>query len=192
MTLQSTHVATGPRRRRISVGDYHRMVEAGVLRSDERVELIEGELLEMSPHGSPHASILSLLNQALVRQVSDAWTVRPQLPLTIEPDSEPEPDLAVVRTEEHGYWREHPRTAALLVEVADSSLVLDRDKARLHARAGVEAYWLVNVSEGFVEVYRDPDPAAGRYRTMETRSPGETLRFEAIGGAEIAVGDLFR
>ncbi|MGM0576181.1 MAG: Uma2 family endonuclease [Myxococcota bacterium] len=191
MTLQPTTTGHLPRKRPLSVDEYHRMVEAGVLSPDERVELIEGELFEMSPHGPPHASILALLNQSLVRQTPEGWTVRPQLPLTVDDHSEPEPDLAVV-ADDAADWREvHPATAALVVEVADSSLALDRDKARLYARAGVGEYWLVDVAGRAVEVYRDPDPKAERYRTMETLSPGDTLQPRGLPRVSIAVTDMF-
>jgi Uma2 family endonuclease len=119
--------------------------------------------------------------------------LRPQLPLTLPDDSEPEPDLAVVRLEDARSREHHPRTALLVVEVAGDSLRLDREmKAALYARAGVPEYWIVNLAESTVEVHRDPDPATGAYRARVVISPEGTLAAMSVPGLRINVADILR
>jgi Uma2 family endonuclease len=181
----------GPQRR-ITVDEYHRMIAAGILGEDERVQLISGTLVAMTPQGGPHARVIQRLNRLLVRAVGDDLVVRPQLPLTLVDDSEPEPDLAVVRAGDAESRERHPRTALLVVEVAGESLPLDRQaKAVLYARAGIPEYWIVNLAESTVEVRREPDPASGSYRTKAVARGGDTLVAASVPGLSIGVADLF-
>lgn len=178
--------------RRITVEEYHRMTEAGILDEDEHVELIEGFLVAVTPQGIAHARVIQRLNGLLVRAVGQDLVVRPQLPLTLV-DSEPEPDLAVVRAEEAQSGDRHPHTALLVVEVAGDSLLLDRGpKAALYARAGVPEYWIVNLGESAVEVRRTPDPAAGTYRETSVVPAGRTIVAAGVPGLTIDVAGLFR
>lgn len=180
------------RQRRITVDEYHRMIAAGILSEDEHVQLIAGTLVAMTPQGGPHARVIQRLNRLLVRAVGDDLVVRPQLPLTLVDDSEPEPDLAVVRARDAESGERHPRTALLVVEVAGESLPLDRQaKAVLYARAGIPEYWIVNLGESTVEVRREPDPASGTYRTRTVARGGETLIAGSVPGLSVAVADLF-
>jgi Uma2 family endonuclease len=180
------------RQRRITVDEYHRMIAAGILGEDERVQLISGTLVAMTPQGGPHARVIQRLNRLLVRAVGDDLVVRPQLPLTLVDDSEPEPDLAVVRAGDAESRERHPRTALLVVEVAGESLPLDRQaKAVLYARAGIPEYWIVNLAESTVEVRREPDPASGSYRTKAVARGGDTLVAASVPGLSIGVADLF-
>lgn len=180
------------RQRRITVDEYHRMIAAGILGEDEHVQLIAGTLVAMTPQGGPHARVIQRLNRLLVRAVGDELVVRPQLPLTLVDDSEPEPDLAVVRAQDAESGERHPRTALLVVEVAGESLPLDRQaKAVLYARAGIPEYWIVNLGESTVEVRREPDPASGTYRTRTVARGGETLIAGTVPGLAVAVADLF-
>ena len=127
-----------------------------------------------------------------MRAVGDDLVVRPQLPLTLVDDSEPEPDLAVVRARDAESGERHPRTALLVVEVAGESLPLDRQaKAVLYARAGIPEYWIVNLGDATVEVRREPDAASGTYRTRTVARGGETLIAGTVPGLSIAVADLF-
>jgi Uma2 family endonuclease len=181
----------GPQRR-ITVDEYHRMIAAGILGEDERVQLISGTLVAMTPQGGPHARVIQRLNRLLVRAVGDDLVVRPQLPLTLVDDSEPEPDLAVVRAGDAESRERHPRTALLVVEVAGESLPLDRQaKAVLYARAGIPEYWIVNLAESTVEVRRAPDCESGAYRTRGVASVGESLDADSVPGLAVAVADLF-
>ena len=180
------------RQRRITVDEYHRMIAAGILGEDEHVQLIAGTLVAMTPQGGPYARVIQRLNRLLVRAVGDDLVVRPQLPLTLVDDSEPEPDLAVVRARDAESGERHPRTALLVVEVAGESLPLDRQaKAVLYARAGIPEYWIVNLGEATVEVRREPDPASGTYRTRTVARGGETLIAGTAPGLAVAVADLF-
>ena len=155
----------GPERvRRIKRSEYDRLVEAGSF-EDERVELLHGAIVSMSPNHPEHAGPITRLTKLLVRAVGDRADVRIQLPYWASDESEPEPDIAVVPP---GPWdREHPARAHLVIEVAVSSLSKDRQlKAPLYAASGVTEYWIVNVAERCVEVFRGPD---GRRFSSATR-----------------------
>lgn len=180
------------RQRRITVDEYHRMIAAGILGEDEHVQLIAGTLVAMTPQGGPHARVIQRLNRLLVRAVGDDLVVRPQLPLTLVDDSEPEPDLAVVLARDAESGERHPGTALLVVEVAGESLPLDRQaKAVLYARAGIPEYWIVNLGESTVEVRREPDSVSGTYRTRAIARVGEMLIATGVAGLSVAVADLF-
>jgi len=181
------------RQRRITVSEYHRMIEAGILGEDEHVQLITGTMVAMTPQGRPHARIIQRLNRLLVRVVGDDLEVLTQLPLTLLDDSEPEPDLAVVQAEEAQSREHHPRTALLVIEVAGESLRLDRkSKAALYARAGIPEYWIVNLAESTVEVHREPDPTTDSYRARTVVPSGGTLTPTTVPAVRIDVADLFR
>lgn len=177
--------------RLFTVDEYHRILEARILGDDERVELLEGVIVVMTTQNPPHASAIQRLNKWLVRQLDDAYALLPQLPVTLGHRSEPVPDLAVVRAQD--ITREAlPRSALLVIEVADTSLRKDRGlKATLYARFGIPEYWIVNVQNSTVEVYRDPDPDAGRYRTLQTLGKDATLSAAGVPGVAISLVDLF-
>jgi len=180
------------RLRRIRVNEYHRMIEAGILGEDERVQLIDGLLFAMTPQGRPHAFVIQELNRLLVRALPDQFKVLTQLPLTLGDDSEPEPDLAVVKLQDAASRTEHPTTALLVIEVAGESLRFDRrSKAALYARAGIPEYWIVNLSEAAIEVSRSPDRTSGEYRTSLVCRRGEILTAAAVPGIRVDVGSLF-
>jgi Uma2 family endonuclease len=176
--------------RRFSVEEYHRMVAAGILGEDERVELLEGEIVQMSPQKPAHMRALVRLNRFFSRKLSEAYVVRPQGPLQLA-DSEPEPDLAIVRADEDRP-ESHPGSALLVVEVADSSLRHDLTvKMQLYAKAGIPEYWLVIVPRRQVEVLTEPDAAAGDYRRRQTLDEGGELRPRFRRGLALKVGSLF-
>jgi Uma2 family endonuclease len=190
--VAATPPGIGDRLRRITVDEYHRMIEAGILGEDEHVQLLSGALVAMTPQGSAHAVVVQRLTTALARAVGDDLAVRPQLPLTLPDDSEPEPDVAVVRAADATLHGPHPSRALLVVEVAGDSLRLDRQtKAALYARAGIPEYWVVNLLESVVEVHREPDPQAGAYRSRTVVGAGEVLAPRSVPGLEIAVSLLF-
>lgn len=150
------------RRRRFDVDEYHRMIDAGVLTTDDRVELIDGEIVQMTPIGSRHAGCVDSFNRALVLALGDSAWVRIQNPVTIAPHSEPEPDVVVARSRAAGYSGSHPgpEDVLLLIEIADSSLPFDRTtKLPLYAGAGIPEVWLVDLVEDAVEVHREPQDA---------------------------------
>jgi Uma2 family endonuclease len=180
------------RLRRIRVDEYHRMIAAGILGEDERVQLVDGLLVAMTPQGRPHAFVIQKLNRLLVRTLPDDFEVLTQLPLTLTDDSEPEPDLAVVKAQDAASRTEHPTTALLIIEVAGESLRFDRrSKAALYARAGVPEYWIVNLSEAAIEVHRGPDAAAGAYGTTLVCRRGEILTTDVVPGIRVEIASLF-
>lgn len=181
----------GAPRRLFNVEEYHRILEAGILGDDERLELLEGVIVVMTTQNPPHASAIQRLNKWLVRQLDDSFAVLPQLPVTLGDRSEPVPDLAVVRAQD--ITRKNlPKSALLVIEVADTSLRKDRGlKVALYARFGIPEYWIVNVQNSTVEVYRDPDPDAGRYRAVLTHGKEATVSAVSVPGVTISLLELF-
>ncbi len=136
--------------------EYYRMGELGLF-NGQRVELLDGEVIVMSPMGAGHAAAVTKVAHALFRAFGEGFSVRVQLPLALDPTTEPEPDVAVITGSPDDYLDEHPSTAVLIVEVADTSLAYDRtEKARVYARANISEYWIVNLLERQLEVYRKP------------------------------------
>lgn len=191
MATLTTDVAapeTAPARYRWTRQQYEQMVEAGVLGSDDRVELINGEIVTMSPQGSRHYTLLHMLTERLRKAYPEAFYVRSQAPLALGTESEPEPDIAVVEGSPRDYMDEHPRSAVLVVEVADASLLKDRGpKTSLYARHGIPEYWILNVEDACLEVYRDP--ARGTYREKTTLAAGATVTPPQASEA-IAIVDI--
>jgi len=169
--------------RRFTVSEYLRLVEVGVLRPDEHVELIDGLIVSMSPKGPVHSALVSRIVARLVELFPrERFCVRPQCTLALGDDYAPEPDIAVVagRCEEHE--RELPRSALLVIEVAETSARLDRGrKPDLYARAGVLEYWIVDLGEGVVEVRREPSDAG--YKLIRILQPGDSLLPLPLEGA---------
>ena len=172
----------------ISIDVYHRMIDQAVLAPTDRVELIEGVIVQMSPHSSEHARVVSALLKAF-RALGPEWAVRCQLPLTLA-RSEPEPDLMVCPQPLEDAAVRHPTTASLIVEVAASSLDLDRAKAMIYAEAGIAEYWLVDIAGRRIEVRRDLDGTS--YRTLLAAANGDVLVPTAVPGVILRVADLFR
>jgi Uma2 family endonuclease len=157
---------------RLSVEQYHKMIETGVLSDDDRVELIDGLILEMSPIGSPHAYVVQELIHVLWGLTAGMWEAFPQQPVTLG-TSEPVPDMTVARGTNADYKDHHPGPGeiGLIIEVADSSVELDRRvKSQVYAAAGVPEYWIVNLPERQIEVHRDPramDSGTAAYQSRE-------------------------
>ena len=193
MNVGLTHSDVLERRHGITVDEYHRMIEAGTLGEDEHVQLIAGAVVAMTPQGPAHALVIQNLTRLVAQGLAADLALRPQLPLTLPDDSEPEPDLAVVRLADARSREHHPRTALLVVEVAGDSLRLDRQtKAALYARSGITEYWIVNLAESTVEVHRDPDPETRVYREKAVVSAESTLASTMVPGLRIDIADLFR
>jgi len=156
--------------------EYDRMVEMGLF-EDERIELLHGVLVAMSPQGAPHADVIAQLNMLLTPALVGRAIVRVQSPLAVSDDSEPEPDLAVVALGDHR--AAHPSTALLVVEVADSSLRKDREiKAALYAQAGVTEYWIADVPSRRLEVHRGP--GALGYTQVATHESTDLIALAAF------------
>jgi Uma2 family endonuclease len=176
--------------------EYERLVDLGAFRPGERIELVGGALLVREPQGGPHATAVGLAEDALREAFGAGWTVRGQMPIALDDDSEPQPDIAVVPGPRRDYTRAHPAHPVLIVEVADSSLELDRRvKASLYARARIADYWIVNLVEQVVEVYRDPvaamdAPHGWHYGSATTLRGGDVVTPLARPNRNIPVSDL--
>lgn len=166
------------------------MAEAGLF-ANERVELLDGTIVTMSPHTTHHAAVLHRLAKSLLRVVVSSLDVRTQLPIVLDDWSEPEPDIVVCRADSHDYEHAHPTPAdvVMICEVAVSSLAFDRgQKTAAYAASGIPTYWIVDVEGRVVSVLDDPDPQARRYRRERHARDGDTI--EAPGGAQLAVTAL--
>jgi Uma2 family endonuclease len=183
---------TLPQHHRFTVADYYRMGEAGVLAADARVELIEGEIIDMAPIGSPHSGTLSFLIGRFTRLVPDTASLSVQSPLRLSDLSEPQPDLMLLQPRPDHYRHSHPgpADALLLVEVVESSLAFDRDvKLPLYATAGIPEIWLVDLNER--ALLRHQAPAGGCYQTIERLTDPGALALAAIPGASVDLAGLF-
>jgi len=181
--------------RRWQRAEYEHLVGLGVFQG-EPIELIGGQLVVAEPQGAYHASVITKVDYALRAVLPAGWIVRLQSPVSLDEESAPEPDLVAVPGHPGDYRESHPTLPSLAVEVAESSLDFDRaHKGSLYARAGIPDYWIVNLVDGVVEVYRDPGPdesaAFGwRYRSVTRLVPPATVEPLALGGQRIAVADL--
>ncbi|HEX8352896.1 MAG TPA: Uma2 family endonuclease [Pyrinomonadaceae bacterium] len=168
-------------RRHFSVSEYYRMAAAGVLSENDRVELVEGEIIEMSPIGSRHAACVGRLTELLGKQATDIAIVWVQNPVHVDDYSEPVPDVTLLRRRDDFYAQANPGPGdvLLLVEVSDSTAGYDRGiKVPLYARAGVPEVWLVNLPGDVIEVYARP--AAGTYRETRLVGRGASLASAAV------------
>jgi len=173
-------------RRRFTVHDYHRMAEAGILHEDDRVELIGGEIVEMSPIGGKHATCVREINHLLGRQLGDELRVDVQSPVRLDEQEEPQPDLTVIRTRDYGRSLPTPGDVLLLIEVADTSLAYDREvKLPLYARSGIAEVWLVDLNGGIIE--RHTEPSENGYRLVRRAGRGETLESAALPALTLPV-----
>lgn len=166
--------------------EYDRLVEDGAF-EDERLELLKGWIVLVSPQGARHATVIRTLNKLLTLALSDRADVQVQSPLAVSDDSEPEPDLAVI--EMGDYLAEHPATAHLVIEVAVTSQAKDRGiKAGLYAAAGVPEHWLVDLEENRVEVFTEP--AGEAYQRQEIRQPGDAITLQRHPDLTVSVSDF--
>lgn len=185
-----TRSGSAPAPLRFTRTEYSRMAASGVFEG-RRVELLDGEVIAMTPQGSGHASAVARILRALAAAIGARASIRPQLPLSLDDHSEPEPDIAVCRPDPRDYAEQHPAPGDvwLVIEVADASLAYDRGpKTIAYARAGIPAFWIVNIPERCLEVLEEPEPALGRYRHRERLEENGTVTLP--GGAPIPVSDL--
>jgi Uma2 family endonuclease len=186
----SAYTETWPKPHRLTVDDYYRMAEAGVLSPDDRTELIEGEIIDMAPIGSVHADVVMLLTERLISAVGDSAKVRAQLPVRLSSRSEPQPDLAVVRAKPAGYRRAHPSAAdaLLVIEISDTTLTYDLNvKARLYATHGIAEYWVVDLVGN--RLWRHRQPSGTQYAERSEIQAGALALPSGLG--EILLTDLF-
>jgi Uma2 family endonuclease len=183
------------RTRRWSRLEYEQLIDLGVFKPDEHLELIDGVLVVREPRNAPHATAVRAVHEALRAAFGAGWDVRPQRPLALDNDSEPEPDVSVVSSSYRAYRFMHPARPVLVVEVSAGTLAADRRKGGLYARAAVDEYWIVNRADDVLEVYRRPELSdTGRFRwvyadTLVLRR-GEVLTPLAKHDAQVRVEEL--
>lgn len=176
--------------------EYERLIDLGAFAPDERLELLGGQLVVREPQGRPHATGIRLVARALRAVFGPDWNIEAHLPVALDEESEPEPDIAVVTGGPRDYIESHPSRPELVVEVALASLALDRgEKASLYARAGVADYWIVNLVDNVLEVYRQPvaDPRGAygwRCASTATLRRGDSVTPLALPDSAIPISDL--
>jgi Uma2 family endonuclease len=172
-------------RRRFTVHEYHRMGEAGILHEDDRVELIEGEIVEMAAIGTRHFSCVNGLNRLLVRGVGDTAIISVQNPVRLDEHTEPQPDLTVLRVRDYRESLPGPEDVLLLIEVSDTTLPYDRGvKLPLYARAGIREVWILDLAGEVIELYTDP--SGDGFRNLKQARRGEKIELTAL--PELALG----
>ena len=174
MTVQILH-------KKFTVGQYHQMIESGILTKGDRVELIEGEIIEMSPVGRKHAACVDRLNELLVLKLATKAIIRVQNPILLSNNSQPQPDLAILRRRDDFYRNEHPQVQDIfaLIEVSDTTIEYDRNiKIPLYAANGIAEVWIVNLNEQVIEVYSSPTQI--NYEQVDTFNQQQTLNFQAF------------
>lgn len=180
-------------RRKLSVSDFHRMGEAGILHEADRIELIDGELIQMAPIGVVHASKVNRLNRMLLRAVGNAANVSVQNPIALPPRDEPQTDIALLKARADDYLGGLPSAAdvLLIVEVADTTLGYERDiKIPLYARHGVAEVWLVDLRSEAVIIHRQP--GAEGYRDVSTAAPGGVISPISLPHVQLDLAELWR
>lgn len=177
-----------PQTHRWTRDEYYRLGDAGLF-AERRVELIDGEIIDVPPQRSSHFTAVMLTQKALERYFGEGFAVRAQGPLDLGPDSQPEPDVAVVAGGPRDYDARHPTSAVLVVEVSDTSLRFDRGRKKtLYAEAGIGEYWILNLVDRVLEVHRAPE--GGRYRDDFVVDASGSVPPLAMPGSAVAVADL--
>jgi Uma2 family endonuclease len=175
----------------LTARQYFEMAECGIFSPDERVELLDGLIVAMTPQSPWHASTISRIHAVLQSRLGPDTTIRLQSPFRVDESCVPEPDLAIVRGSFEDYFDEHPSGAHLIVEVAFTSLIQDRiTKSAIYARAGVPCYWLINLRDLCVEVFLDPDPLRSEYRKTDRLTGAQACRIDAFPGVHIEASEL--
>lgn len=184
-------MVAGIARRQFNVAEYHRMAEVGILCEDDRVELLDGEIWQLSPIGSRHMACVNRLTAAISRQIDQSVIVSVQNSIQLDDYSEPQPDLALLRMQPDFYAAALPTAAdvLLLIEVADTSLEYDRGvKLPRYARAGIPEVWLVDLQENIVRAYSQP--TENGYQIIRQLRPGQAAIATMIPGLAVAVNDI--
>ncbi|CAN5122213.1 Uma2 family endonuclease [soil metagenome] len=177
-------------RKLFTVHEYHRMGEAGILHEDDRVELIEGEIVEMSPVGGRHVSCVGRLTRIISRVAGERYLVNVQSPIRLSDHWEPQPDLAVVRDRDYGDTLPGPEDILFLIEVADTSLAHDKNvKLPFYARSGIPEVWIVDLTTDTIE--RHMEPSGSDYRLTEKVRQGDTFESTALTGLSLRADAVF-
>ena len=184
-------VPVSVRRRTLTVDEYHRIGEAGVFRAEDRIELIEGELISMAPIGGRHLWLVNVLNRILVREAGVAAVVSIQNPISLPPSSEPQPDIALLAPD-FAKRKEVPgaRDVLLVIEVADTTLIYDRDvKVGLYGRFGIPEVWLVDAQAETVSIYLEPGPKG--YRRLLTPARHDVVALSQLPAVKIRLSEIW-
>lgn len=184
-------VAVFPQKHLTDIAEWHRMGEAGIFPPEARLELIEGEILHMAPIGFNHAGHVARLIHALTLRVQGRAIVNSQNPVQLGDLSEPEPDFLLLKPDPDFYTTRHPKAAdvLLLIEVSDSTLRFDREqKRRLYATHQIPEYWIVNLIDNCLEIYRQPDD--GDYQEQTTLAKADTVSLVALPEIQVRVADI--
>ncbi len=179
-------------RRRFTADDYQRMGQAGILRREDHVELIDGEIIAMTPIGTRHCASVDRVTRALVTRAGDSAIVRVQGSVRLDLYTEPQPDLVLLRPRADFYASAHPGPAdiLLIIESAESSIDYDREvKARVYARSGVHEYWLADLNENVL--LQHSSPGDGTYRNVQRYTRGQSLAPQLLPECIISISDLF-
>jgi Uma2 family endonuclease len=174
-----------------TVAEYERMGEAGIFSEEDRVELIEGEIVEMSPIGERHAACVDALSEMLREKLQRSVNIRTQNPVRLGEHSEPQPDIAILKRREDFYRNAHPtpEDVLLIIEVSDTTLEYDRQiKTPMYARALVPEVWIVNLMDERIETYRAPSGDA--YQTTASAGRGEEVEARGVAGLRLSVAEL--
>jgi Uma2 family endonuclease len=183
-----------PKKKRFTREEYYKMVEIGLF-DRQRVELIDGEIIQMAPQMNRHVVAIELIERALRRVVGDEYWIRTQVPFWVDESSEPEPDLALVKGNPRDY-SDHPQTALLVVEVSETTYRFDsKVKSSLYASAGIEDFWILNLNASRLELHRDPvaddaQPFGYRYANVVHLAASDAVTPLAFPQARISVADL--
>lgn len=178
-------------RKQFTVWDYHQMVKAGILKEDERVELIAGEIIEMSPIGTLHAACINRLIRLFSQLLGDRAIVAAQNPIALSDFSEPQPDISLLKPRPDFYAAAHPQPQdiLLLVEVADTTINYDRSvKIPLYANSGISEAWIIDINGQTIEVYRQPTPNG--YQQIQSLQKRQSLFVQAFPEINLTVDDL--
>lgn len=178
-------------RRRFTVEEYYKMAEAGIFSEDDRVELLEGEIVEMAPIGSRHAACVNRLTRLFTDRVGSQAVVSIQNPIRLSKHSEPQPDLALLKLRSDFYAQAHPgpEDTLLVIEVAETSADIDREaKIPLYAKAGIPEVWLVDLSREVIEVYRKPSSRG--YGEVQRLQRGQRLSPQVFSKVKLSLSDI--
>ncbi|MDT4288263.1 Uma2 family endonuclease [Methylomonas sp. MO1] len=189
--MDKTMVAVFPQKHLTDIAEWHRMGEAGIFPPETRMELIEGEILHMAPIGFNHAGHVTRLTRYFFRLLDDTVSIRSQNPIQLGDLSEPEPDLVLVKPDTDDYTTRHPAASdvLLLVEVSDSTLRFDRtQKLRLYAGHNIPEYWIVNLIDNCLEVYRQPQE--GDYLDKSVVTKADSINLVALPELQVSIASI--
>lgn len=178
-------------RKKFTVGQYHQMIETGILTDRDRVELLQGEIISMSPVGRQHAACVDRLNELFVLALASRAIVRVQSPICLSNDSEPQPDITILQRRPDFYRESHPQAQDILalLEVSDTTVEFDRTvKVPLYAADNISEVWVVDLNAEAVHVYHGPSPTG--YQQVQTLHRGKSLAFQASADVQFTVDQL--